>query len=232
MRLFQKKKPAVESASPYDQKVVELIDHHGITLVFDIGANIGQHAQRLRGAGYQGRIVSFEPLASNHQHLSDLSAADPSWEIAPRMAVGDRDGETEINVSHHHDMSSVLKLTPPTLEALPKARVVSTETVPLKTLDSLIGDFCGPEDKLFIKVDTQGYEQAVLNGAQQSMASGQVAGWQLELSLFPLYDGEKTYEDIAAWLKDKGYEAHYIFPGYFSKKLMRQLQIDGVFFRS
>ena len=59
-----------------------------------------------------------------------------------------------------------------------------------------------------------------------------MAAFGFAFSLVPLYRGEKTFEEIAAYLKAAGYDAHYIIPGYFSKKLNRQLQVDGVFFRA
>jgi FkbM family methyltransferase len=232
MRLFRKKKTYDDTVSPHDAKVAELLALHGVNVVFDIGANLGQYARRLRAAGFTGKIVSFEPLSRNHETLLAQSAADPNWQIAPRMGVGDENGTITMNVSEHHDMSSALSLETAALTALPKSRVVATETADVRTLDSLISEFTNPGDTLFVKVDTQGYEMNVLTGAAQSLKNHRMAGWQMELSLLPLYRGEKTFEEIAAYLKSAGYEAHYIIPGYFSKKLNRQLQVDGVFFHA
>lgn len=235
MRLFKKKKQAAgvnENISPYDEKLIALLDYHKIDTVFDIGANIGQYAQRIRAAGFTGRIISFEPLAANHDTLTQLAASDPKWDIAPRMAVGAEDGSVDINVSQNHDMSSILPIEEATLTALPKSKVVDTQTVDLRRVDSIFDEQSDKNARVFVKVDTQGFEQAVIDGAAQMMASGKILGWQLELSLFPLYSGEATFETITDNLKQAGYEAHLIIPGYFSKKLMRQLQIDGVFFKT
>lgn len=232
MRLFRKKKTYDDTVSPHDAKVAELLALHGVSVVFDIGANVGQYARRLRAAGFTGRIVSFEPLSQNHGVLLAQSQTDPNWQIAPRMGVGHENGTITMNVSEHHDMSSALALESAALTALPKSRVVATETAEVRTLDSLIPEFTAPGDTLFIKVDTQGFEMNVLTGAAHALKDRRMAGWQMELSLVPLYRGEKTFEEIAAYLKAAGYDAHYIIPGYFSKKLNRQLQVDGVFFRA
>jgi len=231
MRLFRKKKPAADLPNPNFERLVALLDHHQITTVFDVGANVGQYAQNLRKGGFKGRILSFEPLAQNHRDLEQLSGTDPKWTIAPRMAVGAEDGEVQINVSQNNDMSSILPVADAMLEALPKSRIVATEAVPLRTLDSLFDNHVQAGEKVFVKVDTQGFEMAVLEGAVKTMVAGRIAGWQLELSLIPLYTGEQTSDAITAWLKEKGYQTHFIIPGYFSKKLMRQLQIDSVFFK-
>ena len=59
-----------------------------------------------------------------------------------------------------------------------------------------------------------------------------VHGLQLELSLIPLYEGEATCLKVLRRVHDLGFEPHLILPGYFSKRLGHQLQIDGVFFRA
>ncbi len=231
MRLFWGKKAQADGANPEMERLVALLAHHQVKTVFDVGANVGQYAQGLRKAGFVGRIVSFEPLRSNHQLLEKLAATDPKWEIAPRMAVGHRDGETLIHVSVSNDMSSILPVAEVMLEALPKARIVETETVLLNKIDSIFSRFVDPGQNVFVKVDTQGFEMPVLEGAIEAMGQGRILGWQLELSMIPLYSGEKTYEEIICHLKTQGFLMHFIIPGYFSKKLMRQLQIDGVFFK-
>ncbi len=53
------------------------LTHHGVNLVFDVGANEGQFAQRLRESGYSGRIVSFEPIAGVWEKLKRASENDP-----------------------------------------------------------------------------------------------------------------------------------------------------------
>lgn len=232
MALFKKKAQAPETASPQDIRLIELLAHHGINCVFDIGANIGQTAQRYRSAGYKGRIVSFEPLSRNHALLENLAQADSGWEIAPRMAIGAHNETIDINISQNHDMSSLLNVNDAMLEALPKARIVETENVGVKTLDSIYDQFVHANERIFVKVDTQGFEKSVVEGAQTSIHNGKILGWQLEVSFFPLYSGEPTFEAITAYMKTLGYEAHFAMQGYFSKKLMRQLQMDLVFFRS
>ncbi len=42
--------------------IAELIKRNDINLVLDVGANIGQFGQDLRNAGYEGEIISFEPI--------------------------------------------------------------------------------------------------------------------------------------------------------------------------
>src|SRR4030067_262167 len=76
-----------------DAQLGRILEYLGIDLVFDIGAHEGQYAKGLRALGYHGRIVSFEPQETVYKRLIETSRGDPSWEVAPRAAVGDHNGE-------------------------------------------------------------------------------------------------------------------------------------------
>jgi len=207
-----------------------LLDHFGITLVLDVGANVGQYAGYLRAAGYRGRIVSFEPLADAHEALAKRAAGDAAWTVAPRLALGAAEGEIEINVSGDSDMSSLLPMRAEILEVSPTSRTVARETVRLATLDSVFDDYARADDRVLLKIDTQGYERQVLEGAARSLP--RLAGVQLELSLVPLYEGEATWLAMIDTLARHGFEPRLLIPGYFDRHLVRLLQVDGVFFRA
>lgn len=204
--------------------------HHAIGCFIDVGANVGQTGRMLREAGYRGDIISFEPLESAHAKLRATAANDNRWSVAPRMALGSEDGWTTINVSDVSDMSSVRNITAETLRAIPRARVIRQEKVELHRLDSVIDEFVGDEHvKLFLKVDTQGYEREVLDGCEGIIE--RLTGIKVEISLAPLYYGEATYEYHFDWMKRHGFRPWLVEPVTFSKVLHRHFQIDGVFFR-
>ncbi len=211
------------------RNVVAVLDGLGVDLLFDAGANVGQYASDIRRHGYRGGIVSFEPVAAAHRELERAAAADPDWTVAPRTALGAEIKTVTINVSNRSDMSSLLPIREETLAALPKSHNVAREEVPLTRLDAVFADHAGDGDKCFLKIDTQGYERQVLDGAEGVL--DRLSGMQLELSLRPLYDGEATYLELIAYLAERGFEPVLVLPGYFSKNLARQLQIDVIFAR-
>lgn len=200
-----------------------------ITVVLDVGANRGQYASSLRAWGYRGRIVSFEPLRGAHADLQQRAAGDPQWTIAPRMALGRAEGQIEIQVSAESDMSSVLPQSAVLQQVSPTSRVVAREQVPQDRLDRAAAPFIRPDDRIFLKVDTQGYEAAVLDGAAGLLPH--LAGVQLELPLVPCYEGEVDFKAMLDRMTSCGFEPHLFLPGYFERKLARQLQVDVVFMR-
>ena len=56
-------------ANDPDQRLVHLMERHGVKTLLDVGANVGQFAKRMIAAGYPDRIVSFEPLSGCHSML-------------------------------------------------------------------------------------------------------------------------------------------------------------------
>ena len=123
------------SADPAIQ-LLKALDRFNVNQVFDIGANSGQFAAELRSVGYKGRIVSFEPLLDAHRLLSESSARDPSWIAHPRGAIGDYDGEIELNISGNSVSSSVLPMMDAHSSAAVGSAYIDTEKVPIARASS------------------------------------------------------------------------------------------------
>ena len=220
--------PQKKAKTPGAQ-LAALLKHQRIDTILDVGANIGQYAKRLRKWGYDGRIISFEPLSSAHGHLVKEAASDPAWDVAPRMAIGDIDGDIDIQVSAETDMSSILPQSAILKDVSPSSAIEKIERVPIRRLDAVALSYVDAEHRLFMKVDTQGYEPQVLDGAEALLPS--LVGVQLEMSLLPIYEGERDYLTMIRRLGDAGFTLQLVLPGYFERKLGRMLEIDGVFVR-
>jgi FkbM family methyltransferase len=219
-----------KKARPFQAQLIAVLDRFEISVVLDVGANRGQYGAMLREWGWRGRIVSFEPQALAHAALARRAAADPGWRVAPRMALGARDGEVEIEVSAESDMSSILPQSALLREVSPSSAVLRKEAVPLRRLDGVVGSDLTSADRVFLKIDTQGYEPQVLDGA--GLLLERLCGIQLEMSLVPIYEGERDFRAQFDELIAAGFEPYLLLPGYFERKLARQLQVDGVFMRT
>lgn len=214
--------------TPAGQLMLMIADHR-IDCVLDVGANVGQTGNKLRRLGYRGRIVSFEPLSGAHAKLLAAAQGDADWIVAPRMAIGEEDGEITLNVSQADDMSSARAVTPLALDAIPRAASTLTETATLNRLDQVFDDYVPAGARVFLKIDTQGLEREVVAGASGIVE--RIHGLQMEMSLAPLYEGEPIVPDLMRLASALGFEPWAILPTTFSRKLARQLQVDGIFFR-
>lgn len=214
---------------PHWRQLTGMLQRHRITLVLDIGANIGQYAAALRASGYAGRIVSVEPLGAANAELARAAARDGNWIAAPRAAVGAAPGRLTINVSASSDMSSALPFTAEAAKVFDGDRTVAQESVPMTTVDALLADHATPADRIFLKSDTQGYDLEVLRGAAASL--DRIAGLQVEAALHPTYAGQPDWRAIVDLLTPQGFAIHLVVPGYFSKRHGRLMEMDLVFFR-
>jgi FkbM family methyltransferase len=208
------------------RRLFSLLD---LDLVLDVGANTGQFARQCRAAGFEGRIISFEPSEVAHASLLRSAALDPLWTIADRMALGAVTGETVINIAANSFSSSILPMLDSHLSAAPASRYLHKEKVPLRRLD----DVLSPADhthRIFLKLDVQGYESQVLAGATQLLP--RTLAVQLEMSLLPLYEGELLMPEICADMNASGFELWDLEPSFRDTATGRLLQVDGIFTRS
>jgi len=216
-------------SSNFGLQIARIVVDNGYDLVFDIGANCGQFAAELREYGYRGTIVSVEPLTAAYARLVEAAAGDPAWQVAPRGALGAAAGSTTINISGTHASSSLLAMNSAHERAAPGSGRVGTEQVDISTLDVLSPQYVTADEKVFLKIDTQGFELEVLKGALATLP--RIKGMLLELSLVELYDDQPLWTEVIAWLKDKGFELNAINQGFIDPVSFRTLQVDGVFTR-
>ena len=207
---------------------LRLMEHHGIDVIFDVGANGGQYAQTMRALGYRGRIVSFEPLPDAFRQLRLASDGDDLWTVV-NVALGEDEREATINVAENSQSSSMLPLLPAHVAAAPDSAYVGQVTVPMRTLDTIIDECLGSRERLFVKIDTQGYEDKVLLGTGQS--DDRIVGLQVELSLVPLYAGQRLIEDMVTMLRGRRFVLMSLEPGFWQETTGQLLQADGIFFR-
>lgn len=202
---------------------------HDIDCIIDIGANMGQTYDTLRRWGYKGEVISIEPLPSLQENLQEKAKKDPLWTVLPPLALGEANKDIEMNVSEATDMSSILEVSDELLTALPKSNIVTKVTIPMKTLDTLYEELNLKSKNVFLKIDTQGYEMNILRHGLNALT--QMKGVRLEMSLFEVYKGEALMADVMMFMQDQGFKPHLLWETYFSRKLNRQLQADGVFYR-
>lgn len=198
-------------------------------IIFDIGANTGQFGLEVRQRGYEGKIISFEPLTIARKKLLENVSGDISWIVHDRTAIGDYMGVIEINISKNSFSSSVLPMLNSHSDVEPNSVYIGSEKTSVITLDSIADKYLNKSSNCFIKIDTQGYEWQVLNGAHKTLSKAK--GIICELSLLPLYDGQQLWREIIERLEEEGFVLWALHKAFSDKNNGRTLQLDGVFLR-
>ena len=219
----------IKSIDTLEFRVMHLFDAFEINKVLDVGASKGQYGSWLRKAGFKGQIISFEPVEQAHKQLVERSRKDKNWTVPPPTALGDEKGTKEINVSQNLASSSFLGISGTHLNSAQRAGYVSAETVDIRRLDAVVAEHMEPDDRLFLKIDVQGYEDRVLKGAEGILPG--ILGIQVELSSVPLYEGQALFNEVVNHLLKRGFELYELIPGLRDKKSGRLYQFDGIFFR-
>lgn len=216
-------------SDPYPVRIVTTLTALGLDTVLDVGANIGQFGSALRASGFRGRLISCEPLTDAFAQLERRSANDPDWTVR-QLAVGAEPGTLEINVAGNSFSSSLLPMTRAHADAAPGSDFVGTQPVAVTTVADLARELGVDPARALLKIDTQGYESQVLDGAGPLV--GQFAAVALELSFVPLYEGQRLFDDLVARLVAAGFTLYGLEPGFADPRTGRTLQCDGLFVRS
>jgi FkbM family methyltransferase len=197
-----------------------------VDLLVDVGANVGQFAERARDLGFSGEIISYEPASAAYEMLARRASGDVRW-TACHAALGSEDGVATLNLSRNSVSSSLLPMDRRHAEAAPDSIVVGTERVRLSTLDSELAGV--PGGNLYLKLDVQGYELQVLEGASATLERVDLV--RVEVSFDDLYRGQTAWLSLCNWLEVRGYVVRYVEPGYEDPRLGFMLQADLIFAR-
>ncbi len=201
----------------------------GISLVLDVGANSGQYASELRQDGYRGPIWSYEPLSAAFAELNKAAASDGSWK-AINSGCGARAGTAEIHIAGNSASSSLLPMLESHVANAPGAAYVSSERISNCTLDDSVLPTLTLKDKVWLKIDTQGYEAEVIRGAGNLMR--RVDGLECELSFVPLYGGQPLIDEMLGMIYQIGFQMVGVKPVFWAAGTEYMLQIGGTFLRA
>ena len=207
-----------------------LLSGLSISHVLDVGAHRGAFARRLRSdIGYRGDITSFEPSPSHYRVLLEAASSDQKWS-ALNVALGAVEGIAELHQYEGDGQFDSLRRLGPhagvymqNLDASPE----ETISVPVQRLDSLWRQVGRVPTQTFLKVDTQGFDLEVLEGAGDLLA--EFPAVLLEVAVMPLYVGAPVVADVFAALAAKGFELTGAFPIHRYASDLRVIEFDCTF---
>lgn len=219
----------IKYPTPELDRRIKLIQNYKIDVIVDIGANIGQYGGEMRNLGFKGEIISFEPMKKAFEKLEKNASNDKNWKVF-NWSIGEKDGQTTINVAKNSVSSSLLENLPQLTESAPQAAFLEKEKIEIRKLDSIFKDLGLQNKNVYLKIDTQGYEEMVLLGAESSLNF--VRGIQIEMSFIPSYKGSMTFDQMKTKLNDLGFYLMALENGFYDKKTGKQLEIDGIFYKN
>lgn len=180
-----------------------VLQRAGVNVVLDVGAHRGGYRDLLRASGYDGEIVSFEPVSASYAALDTRAATDPAWTVH-RLALGREPGRATINVARESNFTSFLEPNAFSIDRFGGSAVDRQEEVPVARLDEVFGDLVGVrEPRVLLKTDTQGWDLEVIEGAAGVLEH--VVALQAELSVRPIYEDSTSWLDVLTRLGELGF---------------------------
>lgn len=187
--------------------IKKLIKKGDITV--DIGANIGMFSVYLSlVVGDRGQVYAFEPVRDTYHRMLENLAINRCENVLPyRQAVSNKVGKSTMNIFPEGYGAWNTFGRPNFGEIKP----VGKENVPTTTVEH----FCR-QNKIsnidFLKIDVEGYEKDVLEGAKRMLASNKIKYLSFEISEIPLKGAGRKGRDVFDFLKSFGYSAYEFNP--------------------
>jgi FkbM family methyltransferase len=189
-----------------------------ISKIIDVGANEGQFTFMARYCWPHASIDCFEPDPQAFKLLEKNHVKDKLIRLH-NCALGDTQGELILKLGITSAQNSFLiEYGKPT-----KGEIF----VPVKTLDELYSE--ADLSNALLKIDVQGYEIKVLEGASKIL--NRLDFVLLEVSLGDLFEGGIQIDEIWSFLKEKGFVYNRIIDQYKDPSTRQILQMDVLFNR-
>lgn len=211
----------------FTERFGTILNESEVDLILDIGANKGQFGKSLGPIGYKGKILSFEPVSTVYEKLNEAAKTNPNWRIYEQCCIGNREGETVINISNLVGNSSILDIKSTNFN-VKNSHYIAKESVKQITLATLNSDPDLQNAKnVFVKMDIQGFEHFVLSKLDE--VNYNIVGFYIELSLVKLYDKQEDYLFICNLLRKYDFDLVYVEPE--SVRSGRMIQFNGLFLK-
>ena len=190
----------------------------GIDVIFDVGANIGQSAQKFREAFPQSIIYCFEPVNSIFNQLKNN--LDKYHNVSCyQIGLGSSICQLPIYLTDHSNTSSFKR---------PKF-ITGEEVAHVDTIDNFSLENNVDHIDL-LKIDAEGFDLEVLKGACRCLSSKSISFILIEVGFNPEDEIHVLFDDVRSFLWDKGYTVFGIYDQTMEWSGKHQLRYANVCF--
>lgn len=188
------------NGTSYGVELARLLRHSD--LLVDVGANRGAFGLLARKLEYTGPIISFEPGADAYGELAKTARPDENWNIR-NIALGNATGAATLTVPVQSVTASILPWRGDidARRGWQLAYPMRQEEIEIRRLDEELAEVSSA--RIFLKIDTQGYDLRVLEGATGIL--DRIEALQVELAVDPVYEGAPDLIESLTWLRAHGY---------------------------
>lgn len=205
--------------------VDEIIQDTPFTVI-DIGANDGWFIEKIQKSKGMNHLLAFEPITDLIEGLRSKFSSDQRMQFY-QTAIGNESGTKELFVYQQvNGLSSLLDFKEDYhfLGDWFDASIRTTLEVKTTTLDAIANNYLPAihHPRIALKIDVQGFEWQVLEGADLLLRTGRVKAILIELMTRSKYEGSETMLPILNRLDDLGFIVFDIHPFYREQNMIFQ----------
>jgi FkbM family methyltransferase len=173
-------------------------------IIFDIGAHTGQSAKKYSKFFPNSEIYSFEPFYESFKLLNNLNLENFR---AFNFGMSNKEETLTLCINKSSATNSILEFSDSAQDVwggYEGLKTIDTEICKFTTFDK----FCEEnsiENIDFLKIDVQGAEYKVLQGAQNLISNNKIKLIQLEVIIGDTYKGQKSVSYYIELFESQGY---------------------------
>ena len=222
MRRVQEKAPDPVSAMGMKKS---LLHSNTTPIIFDIGAYVGDTVEQYMTEFPKATIHAFEPTESSFAELKSRYANSKAVRCN-KFAVIDREGIAKFNTNEFSPTNSYLSTHEEADSYWGDNLLNTNNVVQIKTIS--IDSYCEKNeiDRInLLKIDVQGAELSVLNGAEHMLDKKNIDIIYLEVLYVPTYNNQSEYYEIEKFLQQKGYDLYGMFNLTYGNNRVKQADL-------
>jgi FkbM family methyltransferase len=182
-----------------------------ITTLFDIGAHHGFFTKNFANKFQVDEIYAYEPVNENFSQLTVNLSSLSEKVRCNQKAISNSDGFAEIELRGHSQWHTLRRQHSPAMSDKCEKVTLSTIDIEIKKYDLKVIDF--------LKIDTEGFEIEVLEGAKAALQSKRVTFIFIESTLIQKSEIHTHLDNIKSELLKYDYKLvaiydQMIFPNF------------------
>lgn len=177
--------------------------------VVDVGANVGMWSKAVLEIVDPHQLIAIEPSPDVFRKLTALVGSNPKVKLV-QSAIGAEQGKADFHTMGASEWNSLLSVSEDIKQYYPVVENHGTLTVDVTRLDDLLQ---GISEITLLKIDIQGGESALMDGATKTMKRTRAV--LLEVNFVSHYQGDTLFADLNRRMtKEFGFELYRIANPY------------------
>lgn len=219
--------------TPLERSLRDVLHRSSSDLIVDVGAHEGGFGGAVRERlCVVTPIVSIEPDPVSVVALRDRARRSGNWTVV-NAAAGVETGIVNLNRFRESQFNSILA---PSTEGLNYSSLLNEDSTTVEVKVVTIGDAVAAHhplaNRIFLKLDTQGFDVQLLRWLLKSTFRDRVVGLLVEVPWLRLYEGSPSFQEMISMLEGLDMTLVGLYPIHQHPQTLEVVEFDMLAIRS